>query len=539
MKRINFNSKVVLFFLGVLFLTGCKKVLDQTPEDRIDVELFFKTRTDAESALNGVYQGVFSDLIPGYYLNNTLAAREIEQFDDVTDRPTQYRPSLRIDNDGGVGGLWVASYRSLVRVNLLLEKLPTMSNDLFFERGVPANRDRKKEIEGEAKFLRAFIYYHLVLNWGDVPLITSFPTSGSPGDNQTPRTPAAQVWEQIKKDLSDAENFLPVNHNFYSSSLTATNQRIYSKGKATKGMAKLLLARIALREKQWQIAVDKTNEIIASAQYTLTPNYASIFINTPTGSSQNSSESILETQSVANGFNNTGGLGPWEFAGPGRTKVTDTLRAIFKGGTTLTDPYDLRMLYAFNNNYNADRTLRGINMVKFFNRDGSSPYNSADPFNYVLGRLSEAYLIQAEALNEIGYPNSTALNLINSLRTRSLNTSANNYPVVIRRPSLPDTTVLAKGIPPVSFSAGSNVEVVLSQSEFRKLIRYEWQRELCFEGHQWYNILRWDLQDNTQNALWYVYLNQNLPGSDQGKLLFPIPQSELLVNTALKQNKGY
>jgi starch-binding outer membrane protein, SusD/RagB family len=539
MKLIKIFSSLLLIAFVTITVTGCKKVLEQTPQDRIDVELFFKTRNDAEAALNGAYQSVFADLIPAYYLNNTLAAREIEQFDDITARAIQYRPSLRIDNDGGVGSLWISSYRALARINLLLEKLPTMPNDLFFERNMPAGRDRKKEVEGEAKFLRAFIYYNLVINWGDVPLIVSFPTSGSPGDNQTPRTPAADVWIQIKKDLADAESFLPVNHNFYAANLSAGTQRLYSKGKATKGIAQLMLARIAVRERNWQVAADKANEIINNGQFTITPNYASIFINTPITTSQNSTESILEIQSVANGFNNTGGLGPWEFVGIGRTKVTDTLRNFYQGGMAIDNPFDIRMLYSFNYSYNTDRTLRGIGMIKYYNRDGTSPYNSGDPFNFVLGRLSEAYLIRAEALNELSYPNNAALSLINNLRARAQNSAANNYPVVIRRPNRPDTTVLAKGIPPASFTTGVNVEPVTTQAAFRRLIRGEYQRELAFEGHMWYNILRWDLQDNTQNALWYVYLNQNLPGGNVGKILLPIPQSEILVNTALRQNTGY
>ena len=61
----------------------------------------------------------------------------------------------------------------------------------------------KNQIEGEAKFLRAFYYYELASMYGRVPLTI---TSQSVEPSQPT---AAELWGQILQDLRDAAEIMP------------------------------------------------------------------------------------------------------------------------------------------------------------------------------------------------------------------------------------------------------------------------------------------------------------------------------------------
>lgn len=155
----------------------------------------------------------------------------------------------------------------------------------------------------------------------------------------------------------------------------------------------------------------------------------------------------------------------------------------------------------------------------------------------MLGRLGEVHLIRAEALNELNYPDNEALTLINGLRSRARDLA---YTLTVKRKGKADTTVAAVGIAPVSFAGAATTLRVTNQAGFRKVIRDERWRELAFEGHQWYDLLRWDAQDGTKNAPKSVYLDDpTVSGTNAGKLFWPIPDAEIRVNPKLVQNPGY
>ena len=532
MKKLN-NIGFILLIFFLFGASGCSKVLDQVPNDRIDLENYFKDRTDAEAALIGAYDIVFRNLAPTFTINSMLSGREIQNIGNIQGRQVQFRPVLRVDNDGGTGALWNQCYQAISRINLLLERVPEIPENLFALQGVPATTNRKNEILGEALFLRAWVYWQMALNWGDVPLILNFPTSAQPSNNLVSRTPVAQVYAQVDKDLQDAVTYLPVNHRFIGANLSAIAIRIASKGRATRGMALLMQARRALELKQWQLAADKANQIITLGEFSLNPLFTQTFNNIPSGG-QNTTESILETQSVRDGFDNTGGIFAWEFYTNGRTEVTPGWYNNYSG--TYLDPLDVRQLFSINIAYNANNSLRGFTLFKYYNRDGA--FSSADPWNYVLGRLGEVFLIRAEALNELGFPNDEAVTRINSLRARARETS---YTITVRRQGRSDTTVFAKGIPPASLTpAQPNTIFIANQEDFRNFIRDERWRELAFEGHQWYDLRRYNILSGKYSAIEAVYLNNPaIAGTDPGKILWPIPNGQIIVNPNLTQNPGY
>jgi len=532
MKYSKIAYTFLLFSLALVY-TGCKKVLDQVPNDRIDLENYFKNRTDAEAALVGAYDAVFRNLVPPFTFNDMLSGRELQQVGNIQGRVVQYRPLLRVDNDGGTGTLWNLCYQAISRVNLILERVPEIPEGLFAQQGIPATSNRKNEILGEALFLRAWIYWQMALNYGDVPLVLSYPKSAQPGDNLVSRAPVAAVLKQVDDDLALATTYLPVNHRSFVPNMTAVAIRIASKGRATRAMALLMQARRAQQERQWPVAASKALEIINLGEYSFNATFTPTFNNTPAGG-QNAPESILETQSVRDGFNNTGGIFTWEFYTNGRTEVTPQWLTNYTGN--YLDPFDVRQLFSSNISYNPNNSLRGITLFKYYNRDGA--YNSADPWNYVLGRLGEALLIRAEALNEIGFPNAEAITRLNAIRARS---RENSYTITVRRQGLPDTTVFAKGIPPASFApAAPNTLLVANQSDFRNLIRDERWREFAFEGLRWFDLRRWNEPSGKYSALVSAYLdNPAIAGTNPGKLLWPVPDAQIRINQNLTQNPGY
>ena len=91
---------------------------------------------------------------------------------------------------------------------------------------------RKKQLEGEAKFIRAWLHFHLVNYWGDVPYIT---TTDHRVNALQKRLPSADVYQRIILDLTEAQTLL-------SQSLAGNTERI----RPDKWTATALLARVYL-----------------------------------------------------------------------------------------------------------------------------------------------------------------------------------------------------------------------------------------------------------------------------------------------------
>src|SRR5690606_32933003 len=100
---------------------------------------------------------------------------------------------------GGVNqelrSIWRWMYAGITRVNYIFEH----KDKIDFE--------GKEEILAQAAFLRAYYYFELVKFFGDVPLIVDKRLSINEVSSQ-PRTPAAEVYEQIESDLTFAASVL-------------------------------------------------------------------------------------------------------------------------------------------------------------------------------------------------------------------------------------------------------------------------------------------------------------------------------------------
>ena len=164
---------------------------------------------------------------------------------------------------------WILTYKSIYGFNATIEGIEASKVD----------DNLKKKCIAEIKFLRAFKYWNLVRNWGDVPLITK---TLSPAQNNYTRTSSAEVYKFIKQDLTDAILVLP-NKSDYSSS---------NKFRISKTAAQALLAKIDLYTEDWTGAATLADQVIGSNQHSLEAFYGDIWST----NNHNGKESIFEVQ---------------------------------------------------------------------------------------------------------------------------------------------------------------------------------------------------------------------------------------------------
>jgi hypothetical protein len=167
-------KKIALPFILSMLSTTCTTI-DLLPEDRIDLDVFYSSPAEAESGLIGVYTQVFGSIyVDLLTVNNRSSGDVTAPVDGVQADVLLYRPFMGVANNGGGDGIWSSSYKAMAYINLLVEKTPLMDSTVFAR--IPGEKfTRRASIVAEARFMRAFLYYHLVQYFGDVPLILSFP----------------------------------------------------------------------------------------------------------------------------------------------------------------------------------------------------------------------------------------------------------------------------------------------------------------------------------------------------------------------------
>jgi len=241
LEKIKIMKKIYLFFLGiVLIASSCDEILEEKPM-AIAAETFYNTASEVESAIYGAYR----ELAIGPFSRNYLLVN-LSQVDYGVGRGSYASTSnfqgLDPTTIGRTDAIWASFYRSIRDVNIVISRAPK-SEDI--------NATRLAELLAEAKFLRAYNYFQLVLNWGAVPLRTEENISNP----DLPRSPVADVYIQIESDLQFAEANLPDVQSMV--------------GRATKMVAKTLLADVYLNMGKWNEARQKALDVINSNKYQL------------------------------------------------------------------------------------------------------------------------------------------------------------------------------------------------------------------------------------------------------------------------------
>ncbi|MCT4589367.1 MAG: RagB/SusD family nutrient uptake outer membrane protein [Carboxylicivirga sp.] len=491
---MNYLKYFAILMIGFMAASCGDDFLIKSPEDSINTSNFWQTENDAINAINGAYQPLqwpklynmrmwTSDIMAGNSIvgagggDDGRETQDMANFVTATDNP-------------GVLDLWRGPAPGILRSNLVLKNVPAMDID----------ENLKSRILGEAYFLRGLYHFILVRYFGDVPLILE---PQEPGDDLRPsRTDKAVVYQRIIDDLNEARKLLPEKRTYGASDL----------GRATKGAATGLLAKVYLTLEEWQNVVDLADEV-ERLGYDLNPEYAQNFdVN-----NKNSIESLFEVQYVSDSkqdFWSNENQASWlsTFTGPrGADMVAggwgwNQPSAEFVAAYEANDQRkNVTVLFdgcpAFDGmDYDPGYSITGFNLRKFLVTKAVAETYDNSPMNFPVLRYSDVLLMKAEALNNLD-KTSDAYAPINKVRGR----------------------------------AGLENLKNLSKSEFNAAVLQERRMELAFEGQRWFDLIR------VENGQWGLDFLHSIGKTNASAkhLLFPIPQKEIDNNPNLKQNPGY
>jgi starch-binding outer membrane protein, SusD/RagB family len=498
---IYINQSIAKFALAttLLFAASCRPdYLEVVPRGSLTADNFYKTAEHAELATNAVYNVMRRWEVSVFAY---LGCTDILSDDaDKGSEPNDALFILDVDNltfdAGNLAPLscWDGYYRAIYRANIGIQKIPTIDMDAKL----------RGRYVAECQFLRAYFYFNLVRWFGDIPLVTA---PLSPDAFNLTRTPKADVYKQIIKDLTESMAVLPEKSQYPSADL----------GRVTKGAARGLLAKVYLTNKDYVNAEKYALELINSTEYGLLPDYTKIFL--PEG--ENTSESVFEIQCTAKAeratfdapydggsqFNEVQGVRGSPNLGWGFNRPSDAFIVEFEAG----DPRrDATILYEGevlpDGSAIVEKNPRLFNAR--FNQKAWTPphpgFNYNGPGNIRILRYADVVLIAAEALNENGRT-AAALTQLNTVRKRARGLNINILPDVI----LTDKTKL------------------------REAIWHERRVELGMEQQRWFDLVRTGQAEAAYKKHGKVFVKNKHE-------LLPIPQKEIdLSNQLLTQNPGY
>ena len=357
----------------------------------------------------------------------------------------------------------------------------------------------------EVRFLRGLFYFDMVRAFGAVPRITE-PTLDD-SNNRLPRASVEEIYNLIVEDLKAAEAVLPLTYG------TA------DVGRATKGAAQAILAKVYLTKGDWQNAKAKSQELITANNYSLIPDFKNVF----KVQNENGKEHIFSVQFKSG--NSRGGSSSFTSSFASRNPnillngaIAGTAIAAERGFyNAFPDHYRKRitMVDSFPSVYYPEITAKGKAQagpagMKYW--DPSFGLSVGGDANWMVIRYADVLLIFAEAENELSGPTAAAFEKINMVRKRARDTNGNGISEAEELALLPDLTALTK-------------------DQFRQAVMDERKMELAFEGHR-----RWDL---VRTGKFIEVLKASGKDAQPKHILFPIPLPEIQSNPTLTQNEGY
>ncbi|HEX5172073.1 MAG TPA: RagB/SusD family nutrient uptake outer membrane protein [Cyclobacteriaceae bacterium] len=495
MKRILIDRFVKAGLLLLLLTIGsCEDFLNKPLQGELTQANFPVTQEDALLATNAVYnilrtnsyhQGLFPIL-------DIMSddGRKGSNPDDAAATVGPYDVFQHIPTEGNISRWWNTLYEGVKRANVVTEKVQAIVMD----------ENLKGRYIGEAKFLRALFYFDLVRAWGGVPISTTT----TPALDQT-RASVEEVYGLIEQDLIDAMGVLPEKSQYPAGDL----------GRATKGAAKGLLAKVYLFQNDFINAEKYAMEVINSGEYALEQNFEDA--NSVNG--EHGVESVFEIgsapyESLINGgsqYANVQGVRGTPNRGWGFNRPTIDLQNSFEAD----DPrLDATVIYLgevldgvtiLGDGQTPDETRDGngtLIEIECYNQKTWTPGQTVPPsfgHNRRILRYADVLLMAAEALNENG-KSAEALIYLNEIRARA---RGGNVGI------LPDVSDTDKNI-------------------LRDKIFLERRHELALEGHRFWDLVRTGRAPAVLGPLGFI------TGKHE---LLPIPQSEIdLTQKRISQN---
>lgn len=487
-----------LFVVALLMTSSCKKELYKDPIGLITPE---QVNTDptvntVTSTVDASYQMLSStlNLIGNFDWNNGTVTRPDFIMQDMASDDAQKKWSPDGDqpwmdeivgfrftaNNGAFNGIWSFDYEGISRTNQAIDYL---TNDALIGK-IGMNATARNNALGEVYFLRAYYYFDLTNNFGDVPLLLKPLASFDEAYKVAKRTPKAEVLAQISGDLAKAKTLLP------AAKFSSTTE----KWRVSKGAVIALQAKIALYNERWAEVIALVTELETTGYYSLNTNYFDSFdMNKEFADNEVIFAYDHQTGKLPKKGNGLCALLDWGFLAP----TTDFINAF--------EPNDPRLQYTVSvPSKNVNKLLGTLNGVNKGNDDA--------PSNRIYVRMADVLLWKAEAYNEMGtYTNAVAL--INQIRGRARTTV-----------TITGTTAPAGTLPDRPAST--------DKAQIKTWLMQERRVELGFESQRFNDLKRWKTAKTVLTAIGKNFQDKNY--------LYPIPQGDIdKSGGTITQNSGY
>lgn len=511
-------KKNLIFCLVVIaLLSSCSKsFLNITPETAITGSTFYKTASHFNLALVAAYEPLRDLVYPGMYMDEMRSDNTFFRYYAPDRGPANWVEDIIQWTDQSqttaVNNRYYADYRGISRTNIILARLATAEIDDAV----------KKQVTGEASFLRAYYYFDLVTHYGGVPLYLSEVTDEK--SSYVSNSTVDEVYAQIIKDLTDAIPDLTVATTFPQT------------GRATKGAAKMLLAKAYMSkpQREYGLAQTELNDVL-NMNYDLLEHYADVF----NPNNKNHKESIFEVQYREGPDGQQSDFLYYMLPKTEDTWLITGLRAnnVSLGGWNVPNQELIDSYEADDERLNAsvkiaEGTLAGGNqdfdpiiieqirdpksyvpvagkyyfpyISKYVHGPYALPNNTGE--NFPIFRFADALLLMAETLVQQS-KNAEALPYLNRVRERA---------------GLDDKGAVT-------------IEDVLTER----------RHELAFENQRWTDLIRTGKAIDVMTAYGaymkqqYSFLPANSFNVTANRLIYPIPYRDLQLNKNLQQNSGY
>lgn len=485
-----FSGKVFGLLMIALFVTtSCNEdFLDVPPQGEQPSEAFWVSAEDAAKAVNAMYANLrgWTQVAFAPIAVESLGSDNAEKGSSPSDATflNNFDNYTATATEGQLQEFWTGQYQSINLANQVLDNVPSISMD----------ENLKQRYLAEAKFIRAYAYFRLVRAFGGVPLRLHVPEDAS--QYNIPRSSREEVYAAIEKDLTEAAAVLPQSY---------TGVDV---GRATKGAALALHAKVAMYQDKWEEVLNLTNQVMGLG-YSLFPDFEQLF-RIP---NENNSESIFEIQAAViqgnpaasnSQYSQVQGVrgvvgGGWGFNVP-----TESLAAAFEPG----DPRrDATILFRGETTPQGDAIpAEGDNPM--YNQKSYVPfslhvagYSEGAEQNIRVLRYADVLLMNAEANLELGNIQA-ALESLEKVRARA---RGGNLEI------LPEVTTT-------------------DPEELRQAIWHERRVELALEFDRYFDVIRQGRGLEVFGPLGWEPHNE----------VWAIPQTEINLSAGvLEQNPGY
>lgn len=505
-------TRIFAIVFSAMTLAGCHDFLEPNstsefvPEDATSLNELLLGEAYQRNDISGlnIFLGLLDDDIEAAPYQNPNDGFDANKYlASFTWQPDMFK--MMEEASSGHINLYESYYKLILGANAVLDYIPNVTD----------TEDMINIVMAQALALRGFYYFNLVNIFGEPynynPEALAVPLKLSSGieadENYLKRKTVAEVYAQILKDLHDAEIYyekLPVE------------QQWKPKFRTSLPMVQLMLSRTYLYMENWEKASEYAQKVIDNKNFSLldlntVSSAAAEYMYYPT---YNSPETIWPYGSPEDMF-------AWTCHGANTTNAKNKkqkMHAYFQASEGLLNTfssYDLRK-----RRYIIEAPIDSLNnkMKMAYGKilvgtEYYLPKNAEHVFGRCL-RLSEAYLNYAEAQANIGGTGiSNAIEKLELLRIKRYD--------------------------PDNFEAIVEDLEITEKEELIEFIKEERRRELCFEGHRWFDLRRWGMPEIKH--IWHESAEKSYEYTLKEKDLMytiPIPDEAMNENNSnLIQNK--